>query len=107
MVAATARSLVPFSNRSDKSTKNFFPQIDEPTTKLRQPPDAVPQKAVARKIVEREFDQVLRMWVPCDDGFLLFQPHVFQPHVRNASAIAPRRTDGYGSPMISRAWLEK
>ena len=27
--------------------------------------------------------------------------------VRNASAIALRRTDGYGSPMISRLWLDK
>ncbi len=89
-----------------KSTKNFFrvndPQIDELTTKLRQTPDPVQQKAVAKKIVEREFDQVLRMWMPYDNGFLLFQPYV-----RNASAIALRRTDGYGSPMISRLWLDK
>jgi ABC-type transport system substrate-binding protein len=89
-----------------KSTKNFFrvndAVIDELTTKLRQTPERAEQRAIAKKIVDREYDQVLRMWMPYDNGFLMFQPHV-----RNASAGALRRTDGYGSPTIARTWLDK
>ena len=89
-----------------KSTKNFFrvndPQIDELTTKLRQTPDPKEQRVITKKIVDREFDQVLRMWMPYDNGFLMFQPHM-----RNGSALALRRTDGYGSPAIARVWLDK
>jgi len=89
-----------------KSTKNFFrvndPVIDELTTKLRQTPDSAGQRALAKKIVDREYDQVLRMWMPYDNGFL-----VTQPHVRNAASRALRRTDGYGSPTIARIWLDK
>ena len=84
-----------------KSTKNFFrvndPVIDELTTKLRRTPDRAEQRAVAKKIVDREYDQVLRLWMPYDNGFLLFQPHM-----RNASAPALRRSDGYGSPTLAR-----
>ena len=29
---------------------------------------------ITKKIVDRELDQVLRMWMPYDDGFLIFQP---------------------------------
>src|SRR2546425_440304 len=89
-----------------KSTKNFFrvndPIIDELTTKLRQTPDRGEQRTIARKIVDREYDQVLRMWMPYDNGFL-----VFQPHVRNMAALALRRTDGYGASAIARLWLDK
>jgi len=89
-----------------KSTKNFFrvndPVIDELVTKLRQTPERAEQRAVAKKIVDREFDQVLRMWMPYDNGFL-----VFQPHLRNMAAGALRRTDGYGSPAFARTWLDK
>src|SRR5439155_647271 len=89
-----------------KSTKNFFrvndPLIDELTTKLRQTPDRGEQRTIARKIVDREYDQVLRMWMPYDNGFL-----VFQPHVRNMAALALRRTDGYGASAIARLWLDK
>jgi len=89
-----------------KSTKNFFrvndPQIDELTTKLRRTPDRAEQRAITKKIVDREFDQVLRMWMPYDNGFL-----VFQPHMRNVAAGALRRTDGYGSPTLARAWMDK
>jgi peptide/nickel transport system substrate-binding protein len=95
-----------FQYMHSKSTKNFFrvndPQIDELTVKLRQTPEKAEQRAITRKIVERELDQVLRMWMPYDNGFL-----VFQPHVRNASSPALRRTDGYGSPTIARVWLDK
>jgi hypothetical protein len=42
------------------------------------------------------------MWMPYDNGFL-----AFQPHVRNMAAAALRRTDGYGSPAIARVWLDK
>src|SRR5207302_1893061 len=46
-----------------KSTKNFFrvndPVIDELTVKLRQAPDRAEQRATARRIVDREYDQVL------------------------------------------------
>jgi peptide/nickel transport system substrate-binding protein len=89
-----------------KSTKNFFrvndPTIDELVSKLRQTPDRAEQRAVTKKIVDREFDQVLRMWMPYDNGFL-----AFQPQVRNMAAAALRRTDGYGSPAIARVWLDK
>jgi ABC-type transport system substrate-binding protein len=89
-----------------KSTKNFFrvndPMLDDLTTKLRQTPDVAAQRALAKKIVDREYDQVFRMWMPYDNGFLLFQPQV-----RNAAARALRRTDGYGSPTIARTWLDK
>jgi peptide/nickel transport system substrate-binding protein len=89
-----------------KSTKNFFrvndPVIDELTTKLRQTPDRADQRALTKKIVDREFDQALRLWMPYDNGFL-----VFQPHMRNGAALALRRTDGYGSPAIARVWLDK
>ena len=89
-----------------KSTKNFFrvadPVIDDLATKLRQTPDRAAQRALTKKIVDREFDQVLRMWMPYDNGFM-----VFQPHVRNGAAGALRRTDGYGSSSIARVWLDK
>ncbi len=89
-----------------KSTKNFFrvndPVIDELTTKLRRTPDRAEQRVIAKKIVDREYDQVLRVWMPYDNGFL-----VFQPHVRNGAALAIRRTDAYGSPTIARLWLDK
>jgi peptide/nickel transport system substrate-binding protein len=89
-----------------KSTKNFFrvndPVIDELTTKLRQTPDRGEQRVIAKKIVDREFDQVSRMWMPYDSGFL-----VFQPHLRNMAAGSLRRSDGYGSPTLARTWLDK
>ena len=89
-----------------KSSKNFFrvndSQIDEMTTKLRQTPDPAQQRALTRKIVDREFDQAVRLWMPYDNGFM-----IFQPHVRNAAAAALRRSDGYGSPTLARAWLDK
>jgi peptide/nickel transport system substrate-binding protein len=89
-----------------KSTKNFFrvndAVVDEVTTKLRQTPDVAQQRALTKKLVDRELDQVLRMWMPYDNGFLLFQPHV-----RNGAALAIRRTDAYGSPTIARLWLDK
>ncbi len=42
------------------------------------------------------------MWMPYDNGFL-----VFQPHMRNVAAGALRRIDGYGSPTLARAWMDK
>jgi peptide/nickel transport system substrate-binding protein len=95
-----------FQYLHSKSTKNFFrvndPQIDELTTKLRQTPDPKEQRVITKKIVDREFDQVYRMWMPYDNGFV-----VAQPHVRNWGSPALRRTDGYGSPAIARLWLDK
>jgi peptide/nickel transport system substrate-binding protein len=89
-----------------KSTKNFFrvndPQIDELTVKLRQTPDPKEQRVITKKIVDREYDQVARLWMPYDNGFI-----VAQPHMRNHASIALRRTDGYGSPHIARVWLDK
>jgi hypothetical protein len=89
-----------------KSTKNFFrvkdPVIDELTLKLRQTPDRAEQRLVTRKIVDRELDQVLRMWMPYDAGFL-----IFQPQLRNMAAGSLRRTDGYGSSTIARLWIDK
>ena len=89
-----------------KSTKNFFrvndPVIDELTAKLRRTPDRAEQRSITKKIFEREHDQVLRMWMPYDNGFM-----VHQPHVRNMASMALRRTDAYGSPGFARVWLDK
>jgi peptide/nickel transport system substrate-binding protein len=89
-----------------KSPKNFFrvndPVIDELCVKLRQTPEVGEQRAVTKKIVDREFDQALRLWMPYDNGFLNFQPNV-----QNGAALALRRTDGYGSPAFARVWLDK
>jgi hypothetical protein len=89
-----------------KSTKNFFrvndPTIDELVTKLRQTPDRTEQRAIAKRVADREHDQVLRMWMPYDAGFVLTQPHV-----RNAASGILRRTDGYGASAIARVWLDK
>jgi peptide/nickel transport system substrate-binding protein len=89
-----------------KSTKNYFrfadPVIDELTTKLRQTPDRADQRAITKKIFEREHDQVLRMWMPFDGGFL-----IWQPHLRNIGALAIRRSDGYGSSTLARLWIDK
>jgi len=41
--------------------------IDQLTTKLRQTPDRIEQRTLAKKIVDREYDQVLRMWMPYAD----------------------------------------
>ena len=63
-----------------KSPKNYFrvadPVIDELATKLRQTRDRAEQRAITKKIVAREHDQVLRMWMPYDAGFALWQPHL-------------------------------
>jgi peptide/nickel transport system substrate-binding protein len=89
-----------------KSTKNFFkvndPVIDELTVKLRQTPDRAEQRATARRIVDREYDQVLRMWMPWGTLFVLFQPHL-----RNVAGGVLRGTVGYGSPTIARLWLDR
>jgi ABC-type transport system substrate-binding protein len=89
-----------------KSTKNYFrfadAQIDEMVTKLRQTPDVKEQRLLTKKIVDREFDQVLRMWMPYDTGFLLWQPHL-----RNVGSLAMRRNDGYGASTFARLWLDK
>ena len=47
-------------------------------------------------------DQVARLWMPYDNGFI-----VAQPSARNLASIALRRTDSYGSPHIARVWLDK
>ena len=89
-----------------KSTKNFFrvndSVIDELTVKLRRTPDRAEQAKITKRIVDRELDQVLRMWMPYDGGFL-----IYQPNVRNMAALALRRPDGYGSPTVARLWLDK
>ncbi len=89
-----------------KSPKNFFrvndAVIDDLTVKLRQTHSVADQRTLTKKIVDREYDQVLRMWMPYDNGFV-----ILQPYVRNAASGALRRTDGYGSPAIARVWLDK
>ena len=55
------------------------------------------QRAITKKIFDREHDQVFRMWMPYDGGFLIFQPH----------PLAMRRTDGYGASTVARIWSEK
>jgi peptide/nickel transport system substrate-binding protein len=89
-----------------KSTKNYFrfadPVIDDLATKLRRTPDRAEQRAITRKIFDREHDQVLRMWMPFEAGFL-----IWQPHLRNIGALAIRRSDGYGSSTLARLWIDK
>jgi peptide/nickel transport system substrate-binding protein len=89
-----------------RSSKNFFkvndPLIDELTVKLRQTPDRGDQRATAKRIVDREYDQVLRMWMPHGSNFV-----VFQPHLRNVAGGVLRGTIGYGSPTIARLWIDK
>jgi len=88
-----------------KSTKNFFkvndPVIDELTIKLRRTPGQAEQRAMAKKIADREYDQVLRMWMPWGTQFVLSQPHL-----RNVASGVLRGTIGYGSPSIARLWLD-
>jgi hypothetical protein len=89
-----------------KSPKNYFhvndAVIDELTTTLRQTPDRADQWAITKKIVEREHDQVLRMWMPYDSGFLMWKPHL-----RNIGQLDLRRNDGYGSSTLARLWIDK
>jgi peptide/nickel transport system substrate-binding protein len=89
-----------------KSTKNYFrfadPVVDDLVTKLRQTADPGQQRALTKKVFEREFDQVLRMWMPYDNGFL-----IWQPHFRNIGSLAMRRIDGYGASTFSRLWIDK
>ena len=89
-----------------KSTKNFFkvndPVIDELTVKLRQTPGRAEQRAITRRIVDREHDQVLRMWMPYGTVFVLFQPYL-----RNMAGGVLRGTVGFGSPTIARLWIDK
>jgi peptide/nickel transport system substrate-binding protein len=89
-----------------KSTKNFFrvndPVIDELTLKLRQTPDRAEQRSTAKRIVDREYDQVLRMWMPHGSNFVMFQPHL-----RNVAGGVLRGTIGYGAPTIARLWVDK
>ena len=70
--------------------------------KLRQTPERAEQRAIARRIVDREYDQALRMWMPYDTGFLLFSRTCGT--WRPAFCAAPI---GYGSPTIARLWLDK
>jgi hypothetical protein len=89
-----------------KSTKNYFrfadSVVDDLCTKLRQTPDKAEQRLIAKKIFDREHDQVLRMWMPYDGGFL-----IYQPTMRNIGALAMRRADGYGASTVARMWNEK
>ena len=89
-----------------KSTKNFFrvndSVIDELTVKLRQTADRAEQRATARKIVDREYDQALRLWMPHGSNFV-----VSQPHLRNVASGVLRGIVGYGSPAIARLWIDK
>jgi peptide/nickel transport system substrate-binding protein len=89
-----------------KSTKNYWrfadPVIDELVTKLRKTPDRGEQRALTKKVLEREHDQVLRMWMPYDAGFLSWQPYL-----RNTGSLALRRNDGYGASTLARLWIDK
>jgi peptide/nickel transport system substrate-binding protein len=89
-----------------KSPKNYFrvndPVIDDLCTQLRQTLDRAEQRVLARKVVEREHDQVLRMWMPFDSGFQLWQSHV-----RNIGQLDLRGNVGYGSSTLARSWLDK
>jgi ABC-type transport system substrate-binding protein len=103
---ATSLDEQTYQYMHSKSTKNYFrfadPVIDELVTKLRQTPDRDGQRATTKKIFEREHDQVLRMWMPYDGGFLMWQPRL-----RNIASLALRRIDGYGASTFARLWIEK
>ncbi len=60
-----------------------------------------PRTGDSRGVVDREYDQVLRMWMPHGSNFVLFQPHL-----RNVAGVL-RGTIGYGSPTIARVWLDR
>ncbi len=89
-----------------QSTKNYLrvsdPIIDELVTKLRQTPDRAEQRVITKKVIDREFDQVLRMWMPYDTGFYLWQPHL-----RNIGSLTMRGNFGYGASAFARVWLDK
>jgi len=89
-----------------KSTKNYFrvndPVVDDLVTKLRQTPDKAEQRNLTKKVFDREHDQVLRMWMPYDAGFL-----IWQPQLRNVGSLAMRRSDGYGASTLARLWIDK
>ena len=89
-----------------QSPKNYFrvndPVIDELSSKIRLTPDRAEQRTLARKIVEREHDQVTRMWMPYESGFM-----AWQPHIRNIGSLDLRRNDGYGSSTLARVWLDR
>jgi len=103
---AVSRDERTYHYMHSKSPKNYFrvndPIIDDLTTRLRQTPDHTEQQALTRKIVEREHDQVLRMWMPYDAGFL-----ICQPHLRNIGQLNLRASGGYGSSTLARLWLDK
>src|SRR5262249_38152563 len=89
-----------------KSTKNYWrfsdPVIDELVTQQLRTPDRAEQRALTKKVLEREHDQVTRMWMPYDSGFL-----VWQPNLRNTGSLALRRNDGYGASTLARLWIDK
>ena len=78
------------------------PVIDELVTRLRRTPDNAEQRALTKKVVDRELNRVTRMWMPYDNGFL-----AFQPHLRNVGALAIRRNDRYRSSTLARLWIDK
>jgi glutamate N-acetyltransferase/amino-acid N-acetyltransferase len=82
--------------------EKFQAALDELCTQLRQTPDRAEQRALTRKVVAREYDQVLRMWMPYDAGFQLWQPHL-----RNLGQLDLRGNVGYGASTLARLWIEK
>jgi hypothetical protein len=46
--------------------------------------------------------EVLRMWMPVDGGFQLWQPHL-----RNIGQLDLRGNVGYGAPTLARLWIDK
>ena len=87
---------------STDAAKGLWERPADDVTKLRRTPDNAEQRALTKKVVDRELDQVTRMWMPYDNGFL-----AFQPHLRNVGALAIRRNDGYGSSTLARLWIDK
>ena len=60
------------------------------------------QRALTKRLVAREHDRVLRIWMPYDAGF-----SVWQPHLRNIGGLDMRTNFGYGSSTLARLWLDK
>jgi hypothetical protein len=53
-------------------------------------------------VVDRELDQVTRMWMPYDNGFLA-SSRISATSGRWPSAA----TTGYGSSTLARLWIDK
>ena len=67
-----------------------------------RPADRAEQRAITKKIVAREHDQVLRMWMPYDAGFA----HMAAALAEHRS-VGPARELWLRGSTLARLWLDK